>query len=70
MSNEQGPWVITVQTQISCYITQLQIRCIILTYIDAVHVIYLPNPMLDHLLESSHRDDFNKQSNMEFGKEI
>ena len=28
------------------------------------------NPMLDHLLESSHRDDSNKWSNIEFGEEI
>ena len=26
-----------------------------------------PNPMFDHLLESSHRDDFNKWSNIGFG---
>ena len=30
----------------------------------------LPNPMFDHLLESSHRDDSNKWSNKGFGKEI
>ena len=29
-----------------------------------------PNPMFDHLLESSHRDDSNKWSNIEFGEEI
>ena len=29
-----------------------------------------PNPMFDHLLESSHRDDSNKWSNIGFGKEI
>ena len=28
------------------------------------------NPMFDHLLESSHRDDSNKWSNIGFGKEI
>ena len=32
--------------------------------------ISLPNPMIDHLLESSHRDDSNKWSNKGFGKEI
>ena len=32
--------------------------------------ISLPNPMFDHLLESSHRDDSNKWSNIEFGEEI
>ena len=29
-----------------------------------------PNPMFDHLLESSHRDDSNKWSNIRFGEEI
>ena len=28
------------------------------------------NPMFDHLLDSSHRDDSNKWSNIEFGQEI
>ena len=28
------------------------------------------NPMFDHLLESSHRDDFNKWSNIGFSEEI
>ena len=30
----------------------------------------LPNPILNHLLKSSHRDDSNKWSNIEIGKEI
>ena len=29
-----------------------------------------PNPMFDNLLESSHRDDSNKWSNIGFGEEI
>ena len=29
-----------------------------------------PNPMFDHLLESSHRDDSNKWSNIGFTEEI
>jgi len=29
-----------------------------------------PNPTFDHLLESSHRDDSNKWSNIGFGEEI
>ena len=29
-----------------------------------------PNPMFDHLLESSHRDDSNKWSSIGFGEEI
>ena len=28
-----------------------------------------PNPMFDHLLESSHRDDSKKWSNIGFGEE-
>ena len=32
--------------------------------------ISLPNPLFDHLLESSHRDDSNKWSNIWFGEEI
>ena len=33
---------------------------------------YIPSPnrMFDHLLESSHRDDSNKWSNIGFGEEI
>ena len=43
---------------------------------DKVHIfisimpISLPNPMFDHLLESSRRDDSNKWSNKGFGQEI
>ena len=29
-----------------------------------------PNPMFDHLLESSHRDDSNKWSNIGFGEGV
>ena len=29
-----------------------------------------PNPMFDQLLESSHRDDSNKKSNIGFGEDI
>ena len=29
-----------------------------------------PNPMFDHFLESSHRDDSNKWSNIGFGEEM
>ena len=32
--------------------------------------IFSPNPMFNHLLESSHRDDSNKWSNIGFGEEI
>ena len=37
----------------------------------SIHVIPIssPNPMFDHLLESSHRDDSNKWSNIGFGEE-
>jgi len=43
---------------------------------DKVHIyisimpISSPNPMFDDLLESSHRNDSNKWSNMKFGEEI
>ena len=43
---------------------------------DKVHIfvstmtISSPNPMFDHLLESSHRDDSDKWSNIGFGEEI
>ena len=39
-------------------------------HIDSIYVIYLPNPMFYHLLESSRRDDSNKWSNIGFGEEI
>ena len=32
--------------------------------------ISLPNPLFDHLLESSHRDDSNEWSNKGFREEI
>ena len=47
-----------------------QIRCVKLTSIDANSVISWPNPMFDHLLESSRWDDSNKWSNIGFGQEI
>ena len=49
---------------------ELQIRCVKITFTDSTCVISSPNPMFDHLLESSHRDDSNKWSNIEFGEEI
>ena len=36
----------------------------------SIMLISSPNPMFDHLLESSHRDDSNKWSNIGFGEEI
>ena len=47
-----------------------QIRPENLTSIDYIFVISSPNPMFNHLLESSHRDDSNKCSNIGFGEEI
>ena len=35
----------------------------------SIMAISSPNPMFDHLLESSHRDDSNKRSNIGFGEE-
>ena len=32
--------------------------------------IYLPNPIFDHLLESSHQDDSNKWLHIGFGEEV
>ena len=50
--------------------SELQIRCVKLTSIDSTCVISSPNPMFEHLLESSRRDDSNKWSNIGFGEEI
>ena len=36
----------------------------------SIMLISSPNPMFDHLIESSHRDDSNKWSNIGFGEEI
>ena len=36
----------------------------------SVMFISSPNPMFDHLLESSHQDNSNNWSNIEFGEEI
>ena len=41
-----------------------------LTSFDSTCVISSPNPMFDHLLESSRQDDSNKWSNIGFGEEI
>ena len=40
------------------------------TSIDTVCIISSSNPKVDHLLESSQRDDSNKWSNIELGEEI
>ena len=40
---------------------ELQIRCVKFTSIDTTFVISSLNPMFDHLLELSHRDDSNLQ---------
>ena len=37
---------------------------------NSIKPIPSPNPMFDHMLESSHRDDSNKWSNIRFGQEI
>ena len=59
-------------------ITQKIVKCKKKSYRapDKVHIsisimpISSSNPMFDHLLESSHRDDSNKWSNIGFGEEI
>ena len=38
-------------------------------FVSKIHI-SSPNPMFDHLLESSHRYDSNKLSNIGFGEEI
>ena len=48
-------------------VTGIQIRCV---FSFLFCVISSPNPMSDHLLESSHRDDSNKWSNIGFGEEM
>jgi len=47
-----------------------QIRCVKSISIDSTCAIYLPNPMFDHLLELSHRDNSYKWSKIGFGEEI
>ena len=47
-----------------------QIKCVKLNLIDANSAISWPNPMFDHLLESSRWDDSDKWSNAGFGEEI
>ena len=56
--------------QLQILYTELQIRSVTLSSIDFTCVISSPNPMFDHLLESSHRDDSNKCSNKGYGEEI
>ena len=46
--------------------SRYQIRCIFLT---SLVLISSPNPMFNHLLESSHRDDSYKWSNIGFDEE-
>ena len=58
------------QVLLICIGAELQIRCIKLTLMATACVISSANSMFDHLLESSHRDDSNKWSNIEFGEEI
>ena len=49
---------------------ELKIRYVELTLIDTTCVISSRNPVFCQLLESSHRDDSNKWSNIGFGQEI
>ena len=52
------------------HVIEHQNRPVKYTSIDSTHVISSPNPMFDHLLESSQRDDSNKWSSIGFGEEI
>ena len=56
------PWSLTS--------SEHQLRCVKWILIDANTFIAWPNPMFDHLLESSRWDDSNKWSNIGFGQEI
>ena len=47
-------------------VPDIKIRII---FISKMHI-YSPNPMFYHVLESSHRDDSNKWSNIGFGEKI
>ena len=47
-----------------------QIRCVQTISIPAYSFVSGQNPMFDHLLESSQRDDSNKWSNIRFGEGI
>ena len=47
---------------------RLQIKCVF--YFISIIPLSLENPMFDCLLESSHRDDSNKWSNIGFTEEI
>ena len=52
------------------WISEHEIRCVKWISIDASSFISWPNPMFDHLIESSRWDDSNKWSNIGFGQEI
>jgi len=51
-------------------VPELRIICVKLTSIDTACVISSPNPMFNHLFESSRWDDSNTWSIIEFGEEI
>ena len=62
---------ISTKSQFSFFLfPELQISVVLLTSIDSTCVISSPNPMFDHLVESSRWDDSNKWSNIGFGEEI
>ena len=50
--------------------SDFKIRCVKLTSINSTCDISTPNPMFDHLLESSRWDDSNKWLNIGFGEEM
>ena len=55
-----------------CHVkTEFQIRCVKLTSVDTTCTCVIPssNPLSDHLLESSRRDDSNKWSDIGFGED-
>ena len=56
-----------IETKLYFNIAGLQIR---IGFLFSRMPISTSNPMFDHLLESSHRDDSNKWSYIGFGEEI
>ena len=56
--------------QLFAHQSELQIKCITFNSIDSTSITSSPNPLFNHLLESSHRDDSNKWSNIVFCEEI
>jgi len=57
------------ESKLCCVLTPLRAPDKVRIFISKTSI-SAPNPIFDHLLESSHRDDSNKWSNIGFGREI